>query len=359
MGSVGPLSEEYCEKRRAKPERWEIGMRTYNRRQFGISLAGAATTSLLFSGPVLAADHPPEIKTIRLKKSVAICFAPYYVIEAFMHAEGFDHVEYVAAEHSAESAEMLDSGELHFDLDFAGQLVHDLDNGRQITALGGLHVGCYELFAKDSIQTISDLKGKRVAINDFHWGEHLYISIMAAYVGLDPERDIEWVTSESGPPLETFAEGKADAFLGFPPEPQILRARGKTRVILNTILDYPWSEYFCCVMFGNSSWVREHPFATKRFLRAMYKASDFCTANPAKAAQQLVDGGYAERYDYALETIDAIPYDLWHEYSAEDTMRFYALRLHDAGMLENSPNKLIAAGTNWRFLNELKRELKG
>jgi NitT/TauT family transport system substrate-binding protein len=334
-------------------------MRNYNRRQFGISLAGAATTALLFPDLGRAADPPPETNTIRLKKSFAICFAPYYVVEALLKAEGFENVEYVEAEHSAKSAQMLDSGDLHFDLDFAGQVVHDLDNGRKITALGGLHVGCYELFAEGSIQTISDLKGKRVAINDYHWGEHTYISIMAAYVGLDPVNDIEWITRESGLPLEMFAEGKADVFLGFPPEPQMLRARGKTRVILNTVSDYPWSQYFCCVMFGNAAWVRDHPIATKRFLRAMYKASEFCTANPEKAAQQLVDGGYAERYDYALETISAIPYDLWHEYSAEDTMRFYALRLHDAGMLKNSPNKLIAAGTNWRFLEELKRELKG
>ena len=39
-------------------------------------------------------------------------------------------------------------------------------------------------------------------------------------------------------------------------------------------------------------------------------------------------------------------------------MRLYALRLHEAGMIKSSPNKIIAEGTDWRFLNELKRELK-
>jgi NitT/TauT family transport system substrate-binding protein len=228
-----------------------------------------------------------------------------------------------------------------------------------ITALGGLHVGCYELFAREPIRTISDLKGRRVGINDFHWGEHLWISIIAAYVGLDPERDIVWVTRESGSPLELFAAGETDAFLGFPPEPQMLRARGHDRVILSTVVDHPWSQYFCCVMFGNRAWVRDHPSATKRILRAMYKAAEFCTVDPASAARQLVDGGYAERYDYALETIEKIPYDLWHEYDAEDSMRFYALRLHDAGMLEKNPHTLLAEGTDWRFLNELKHEMKG
>jgi NitT/TauT family transport system substrate-binding protein len=334
-------------------------MRAYSRRHFAASLAGAGAIGLLPTSRAFAADPPPETETIRLKKSSAICFAPYYVVEAFLHAEGFADVQYVDAEDSAVSASLMDTGELDFDLDFAGRLVYDLDNGRQITALGGLHVGCYELFAHEPINTISDLKGRRVGINDLHFGEHLYISSIAAYVGLDPKRDIEWVTSQSGSPLELFANGETDAFLGFPPEPQILRTKGHNRVILNTVLDHPWSQYFCCVIFANRAWVRDHPVTTKRFLRAMYKAAEFCTADTVQAAQRLVDGGYAERYDYALETIELIPYDLWHEYNAEDTMRFYALRLRDAGMLNNPPNALLAEGTDWRFLNELKREMKG
>ncbi len=329
-----------------------------DRRRFGL-LSGSAAAGLFFTAGASASEPPPETLTIRLKKSFAICFAPYYVAATFLRAEGFEDVRFIEAEHSATSARMLDEGGLHFDIDNAAQLVYDLDAGRKIVALGGLHVGCYELFAREPIRTITDLKGKRVGINDFHWGEHLWISIMAAYVGLDPERDIEWVTRDAGSPLELFAKGETDAFLGFPPEPQMLRARGHDRVVLSTHLDHPWSQYFCCVMFGNQAWVHDHPWATKRFLRAMYKAAAFCTANPEVAARQLVERGYADRYDYARETITGIPYDLWQEYSAEDTMRFYALRLHEAGMLQNNPNTLLAQGTDWRFLDELKTELKG
>ena len=334
-------------------------MTRYNRRYFNLSLASTGAVGLLGTDRVHASGPEPETSTIRLKKSVAICFAPYYILTAFLRAEGFDEVLYLDAPHSAVSSEMIDNGDLHFDLDFAGRLVHDLDNGRKITAIGGVHVGCYELFANDPIRTISDLKGRRIAINELHLGEHLYISIMAAYVGLDPKRDIGWITQGEESPMEIFASGQADAFLGFPPEPQILREMGHKRVILNTVLDHPWSQYFCCVLYGSQSWIREHPVATKRFLRAMYKAAEFCTANPQVAAQQLADGGYAERYDYALNTIEAIPYDLWHDYSADDTMRFYALRLHDAGMLENPPNKLIQEGSDWTYLDEVRRELKG
>jgi NitT/TauT family transport system substrate-binding protein len=81
-------------------------------------------------------------------------------------------------------------------------------------------------------------------------------------------------------------------------------------------------------------------------------------ADPESAARRLVDGGFTQRYDYALQTLTDLPYDRWREYDPEDTMRFYALRLHEAGMITSSPNKIIAEGTDWRFLNELKRELK-
>ena len=83
-----------------------------------------------------------------------------------------------------------------------------------------------------------------------------------------------------------------------------------------------------------------------------------CAAEPARAARRLVDGGFADRYDYALQTLTELPYDKWRDYDPEDSLRFYALRLHEAGMTKSSPQKIIADGTDWRFLNELKRELK-
>jgi NitT/TauT family transport system substrate-binding protein len=77
-----------------------------------------------------------------------------------------------------------------------------------------------------------------------------------------------------------------------------------------------------------------------------------------RAAQLLVDRGDATRYDYALQALSEIRYDVWRDYDPDDTLRFYALRLHEAGLIQTSPQKLLAEHTDWRFLNELKRELK-
>jgi len=181
---------------------------------------------------------------------------------------------------------------------------------------------------------------------------------MAAEVGLDANKDIDWVTGPKVKPKELFIDGKIDAFVGFPPEPQELRARGVGHVIVATAIDRPWSQYYCCMLGGNPEYVRKYPVATKRALRAVLKAADLCATDPAGAARRMVDRGFTPRYDYALKTLSEVPYDKWREYDPEDTMRFYALRLHDTGLIKTIPTKIIADGTDWRFFNELRRELK-
>ena len=128
--------------------------------------------------------------------------------------------------------------------------------------------------------------------------------------------------------------------------------------ILSTITDRPWSQYYCCMLATHTEFARKYPVATKRVLRAILRAADLCVSEPQRVAQLLVDRGYAKRYDYALQALGEIRYDVWRDYDPEDTLRFYALRLHEASLIQSSPNKLIAEHTDWRFLDELKRELK-
>jgi len=98
--------------------------------------------------------------------------------------------------------------------------------------------------------------------------------------------------------------------------------------------------------------------ATKRAMRAILKAADLCALEPARAARALVERGHEKRYEYALESVKNLPYGKWRAYDPEDTVRFFALRLHEAGLIKSSPKKIIASATNWRFLHELRKELK-
>jgi NitT/TauT family transport system substrate-binding protein len=330
-----------------------------SRRDFLTSVSAAGAAGLVGLRRAVANELPLETTAIRLVRTSGICVAPIYIAEELLRAEGFADIRYVAAPGGVAAAEVTTRGEADFLLTFAAPLLIPMDAGEPLTVIAGAHVGCFELFANDAIHRIADLKGKSVGVQALGSSNHVFLASMAAYVGLDPNRDINWVTSSSPKPKELFVEGKIDAFLGFPPEPQEMRARNIGHVIVNSALDNPWSQYFCCMLAGNTDFIRNHPVTTKRVARAVLKAADFCAANPEGAARRLVDGGFTLRYDYALQTLTDLPYDRWREYDPEDTLRFYALRLHEAGMITSTPNKIIAESTDWRFLNELKRELKG
>jgi NitT/TauT family transport system substrate-binding protein len=104
--------------------------------------------------------------------------------------------------------------------------------------------------------------------------------------------------------------------------------------------------------------VQKHPVATKRALRAILKAADICAQEPERAARYLVAKGYEPRYEVALEVLKELPYRRWRESHPEDTLRFYALRLHESGLIKANPTQLIAQASDWRFLSELRKELK-
>jgi NitT/TauT family transport system substrate-binding protein len=329
-----------------------------SRRDFMAGLSAAGAAGVLGTKASLADEGPPEVTAIRIAKTLGICSAPQYIADDLLRAEGFTDITYVRTAGGLTVPQMVGRGEIDFASTFAGTLVYNLDAGVPVTVLAGLHSGCFELFTHGPIQSIGDLKGRRVGIQSLSSSAHLYMAIMAAQVGLDPREDLDWIVPPDGTAMELFAARKVDAFLGFPPEPQELRARKIGRMVLSTTTDKPWSDYFCCTVFGNRDFVRAHPVATKRYLRALLKATDLCATAPEVAAQGLIDAGFTPRYDYALQTLTETPYDRWREFDPADAMRFFALRLHEVDMIKSSPNALIAEGADWRFLNELKRELK-
>jgi NitT/TauT family transport system substrate-binding protein len=326
------------------------------RRRFLTTISMAGAVGLAGVPRVRAAAGALETTAVRLLKFPGICIAPQYVAEELLRTEGFTDIRYIDAGPSVELAVEVGRGDADFTLEFAARAIQAIDGGGAITALAGLHVGCYELFAKEEIRSVGDLKGKSVGVQNAGDSPHAFLTAMAAHVGLDPLQDIHWVTGSN--PLAAFTEGKIDAYLAIPPEPQQLRARHFNHVIFNSIVDRPWSQYFCCMLWGNRDYVRRYPVATKRVLRAFLKAADLCATEPARAARTIVDGGFTDRYDYALAALQEVRYDKWREYDPEDTLRYYALRLHEVGFIKASPQKIIAEGTDWRFLNELKRELR-
>ena len=329
-----------------------------SRRRLVQGLIAGAAGVLGLPAKGLAAEAPLETTKLTLHHSVSICQAPQYVAEELLRAEGFTEVRYMSHEESGGHFKALGSGAVEVMNDFSPMILTELDKDSPIVTLAGLHVGCFQLIGSDRVRAIRDLKGKTVAVRGLGTPPHLFLASMLAYVGLNPRTDLTWLTLPSAEGMQRLAEGKVDAFMGFPPEPQELRARKIGHVIVDSSSDRPWLQYFCCMTVANREFVRKNPVAAKRVLRAFMKANDICAAQPERAARTLVDKGVTKREDYALQTMTEVPYSKWRLFDPEATMRFYALRLHETGVIKNSPNKLIAQGVNWRFLKELKKELK-
>jgi NitT/TauT family transport system substrate-binding protein len=153
-----------------------------------------------------------------------------------------------------------------------------------------------------------------------------------------------------------FDADKIDAFIGYPPARNQPCPRDVGHVVVNFAHDSPWSNYFCCLLTANSDFVRQKPIAAKRTLRAMLKATDRCHAEPERAAQRMREAGFSE--ECALMILRDARYGIWRDYDPEDTVRFFALRLHELGMIKKTPSEIISGFTDWRFLNEVKQELK-
>ena len=304
----------------------------------------------------VSAEPAPETKRLRIAQFPNNCYAPQYMAEDLLRAEGFSELQYVRIAYGTLYSELA-KGELDLTMAFSSGHLLQVDSGAPIVMLAGMHPGCLELVASNRIRTIRDLKGRSVAVDALNSPGHAFVVSIVGHVGLDPRRDINWVVVKNDDLIGQLNEGKFDATILSYPTTYQWRAKKVGHVILNMTTDRPWSQYFCCILAGNREFVRKNPVATKRALRAILKGANLC-ANPEGAAQHLVKRGFHDNLDMTLQMLRDLPYARWRDYDAEDTVRFYALRLHEAGMIKSNSKKILAEGTDFRFLNELKKEMK-
>jgi NitT/TauT family transport system substrate-binding protein len=305
-----------------------------------------------------AASDKLETTRIRFAHDPSICSSPMYVAEAMLSLEGFTEVQYLPLG-TREGPHAVAKGNADMTIWAAPALIPQVDVGDPIVMLAGIHVGCYELFVNQNVRSVRDLKGKTIAIQYRGGGDHVLLASILAYVGMSPQHDVKWIRGERmTDAMSLFLNGRADAFFGYAQQPAELRAKKVGHVIINTTEDKPWSQYFCCMLCANQEFVEKNPVATKRAMRAVLKAADLCAAEPEWTARFLSEKLYETRYPIGLDVVDRIPYTRWRDTHPEDTVRFHALRLREVGMINSTPQEIITKGTDWRFLDELKKELK-
>jgi NitT/TauT family transport system substrate-binding protein len=240
--------------------------------------------------------------------------------------------------------------------------------------VAGLHTGCIQMFARPGIDKITDLRGKMIAVNskvvvtagdkaipDLFYG---FLVSLFTHVGMQAS-DVNFVEIGADKDLVSyFVDGKADAVLAVHVQGPILQANPKSpgRVILDTSMDKPWSQNYCCLLNTNRDWANAHPIALKRATRAILRGVDAGKLDVRAAARSAAERdtfkdspGYTEQVIY--ECIRYESFD-WRDYDPEETLRFFALRLRDAKLIKKSPQQVIDEGSDFAYFRQLRKELK-
>jgi len=184
---------------------------------------------------------------------------------------------------------------------------------------------------------------------------------------MDPRTDVNFI--EIGPDVpalrDAFVDGRSQAFMASAANGPQLRRNPKNpgKVILDTTMDKPWSQYYCCQLAVNRDWARRNPIATKRVTRARAPGGRPGDEGSGGRRAPVRRRGVTSRRlpprrtrNIVNEVIRDLSYD-WRELDPEETLRFFALRLADAKLITSTPQQLIAQGTDLAYMRQLRKEL--
>lgn len=344
-----------------------VSRRTLLKGAAGLGLAAATGTVLTACGSagdrgrqasVSDANGRLETTSIRLfSLPPSNCIAAQYMAEPFLREEGFTEVQYPRLAPKETLAKVI-AGECDIGLWYMPPLARHIATGAPFVMLSGVHLGCWQVVATGDIKSMRDFTGKTVSVISRDFTDGMFMAMTLANVGLDLNKDVKLVNNPPSEYARLLSSGEVDAVVAVPPVSTDLQAKGIGHVVLDSVTDPPWSNYYCCTAFANRTWMENHPVAASRALRAILKGADVVVKDPDGAARVLVDRGYTNNYDYTCEILREVPYNVWRDFDPVDSVRFYSLRLKEAGFIDSTPEEILERGTDFRYLEQLKRELK-
>ncbi len=211
--------------------------------------------------------------------------------------------------HCRPMSRRLARGEVDFSIHFAPEFIIPLDVGKPITIIGGVHVGCYELFANERNPQHRRPEGQECRrAGPSSSGPHLFLASMAGLCRARPCQGHQLGDERYGQADGTFQRRQDRCVSRLS-----ARATGAARpklghVIVDSSVDRPWSQYFCCVLAGNARFRR----ATTRSRRSACCAPSSrqpTSASPSRSGWRSVwsMAGSPLGYDYALQALSDDP----------------------------------------------------
>jgi NitT/TauT family transport system substrate-binding protein len=306
------------------------------------------------------AESPTETPTIRIPKVALTSAIATAVAAEFLREEGFTDVQYVTLPRPEDIFRMAASGELDMLVLPTPMMIPRIEVGDRFVALAGMNAGCFQVVASTAVKGLSDLRGKRLTSSSLGAPDDLFLELTLRNVGIEMRKENTMLVHSHEQAVPALLAGEIDAMVSYPPLVNRLRTGGGAHVILDANVDRPWSQYIFAMATVHRDYLTKYPVATKRALRAFLKAADVVVKEPERAVQASKAQGFIPDALYAstLSELPQIPFNVWRTHDPADSLRFYGLRLKEAGLAKATPEEIIAKGTDFRFLRELRQELK-
>jgi NitT/TauT family transport system substrate-binding protein len=255
---------------------------------------GDATTNQTASppSPSTAASGPAKVRIGYLGLT---CEAAMFAAQekGFFKEEGLD-VEFVKTDWDS-LRDGLGMGRFDANYHLIMYLLKPIEKGLDVKLTGGIHSGCLRLQAgaKSSIQSVADLKGKKIGVQTALGSPpFLFSSRVLKAAGMDPAKDVTWVPM-AGDVLGLAVEnGQVDAVCDSEPIGSILLSQGKVRTIADQAADAPYNTEYCCAVVVSGKLAREQPETAAKVTRALLHGARWVDTNPSAAAKLSVEKKY-------------------------------------------------------------------
>ncbi len=304
-----------------------------------IAASAAAVVTLLTgctkSDPTPATQGPAKIRVGYIGLT---CEAPIFmaVEKGFFKEEGLD-VSLIKCEWG-NYKDVLALGGFDVTHHLVMYFLKPVEQGLDVKFTGGIHRGCLRVQAlvKSPIQTIKDLKGKRIGVPGMGTPPFIFANRVLGANGIDPGKEITWMVFPVGELGLALDKGEVDAVADSEPIGSLLVAGGKVRNVADQANDAPYKDEYCCAVLVNGKFLAKNPKAAAAATRALLKSAKWVETNPAAAARLSVEKKYLasnpELNTVAISHLRYVP----SVSGAEAAVKSAAIEMKRAGMLSPS-----------------------
>jgi NitT/TauT family transport system substrate-binding protein len=302
-----------------------------------------------------SAGGRPKVKVAYLGLT---CEAGMFVAQekGFFRDEGID-VEFVKTDWDG-LRDGLGLGRFDANYTLVMYVLKPIEQGLDVKITGGIHKGCLRVHAAESsgINTVADLKGKKIGIPTMGSPPFLFASRALAAAGLDPQKDVEWVVVAPDVSGLAISNGTVDAIADSEPIGSILSKQNKVRTIADQAADAPYKDEYCCAVVVNGDFAKRDPKSAAAVTRALMRGARWVAENPVAAADLSVEKKYvASSADLNAHAISALNY-LPAVVACRDSVGSAAAEMKQAGLLNPSTDPAGLARQAWLDLDGVTDE---